>query len=184
MRKIISAIFLFLMTLGQMSCQTKEMKIIYENKSEEVPTELNETQEYILKKKSINSDFDYSKLNNIDNYNKAESFEPINGKYTYFQFVSTFKGQAYFAPGDSGDRNKIFHDILIIKTNESDEVVDAYQFTLEWAEKPFQYDVYKSNAEKLILKDNLDINLLHLYRTEYWNDKDKLFKGNGVIKLK
>lgn len=73
---------------------------------------------------------------------------------------------------------------LIIKTNESDEVVDAYQFTLEWAEKPFQYDVYKSNAEKLILKDNLDINLLHLYRTEYWNDKDKLFKGNGVIKLK
>ena len=50
MRKIISAIFLFLMTLGQMSCQTKEMKIIYENKSEEVPTELNETQEYILKR--------------------------------------------------------------------------------------------------------------------------------------
>jgi len=184
MRKSISAIFLFLMTLGQMTCQTKEMKIVYENMSEEAPTELNETQEYILKKKSINSDFDYSKLDNIDNYKKAESFEPINGRYTYYQFISTFKGQAYVAPGDSGDRIKIFHDILIIKTNENDEVVDAYQFTLEWAEKPYQYEVYKSNVENLILTDNLDIKLLNLNRTEYWNDKDKLFKGNGVIKIK
>ena len=172
------------MTLGQMSCQTKEMKIVYENKSEEIPTELNQTPKYILKKKSINSDFDYSKLDNIDNYKKAESFEPINGRYTYYQFISTFKGQAYVAPGDSGERIKIFHDILIIKTNENNEVVDAYQFTLEWAEKPFQHDVYKSNAENLILTDNLDIKLLNLNRTEYWSDKDKLFKGNGIIKLK
>jgi hypothetical protein len=172
------------MTLGQMSCQTKEVQIVFENNSVENPTELNETQKYILKKKSINSDFDYTKLDNIDNYKKAESFEPVNGKYTYYQFIATFKGQAYVAPGDSGERIKTFHDILIIKTNENNEVVDAYQFTLEWAERPFQYDVYKSKTENLVLADNLDIKLLKLSRTEYWNDNDKLFKGSGIIKLK
>jgi len=184
MKKLYVAIFLPLMTLGQMSCQTKKVKIVYENNSVENPTELNETQKYILKKKSINSDFDYSKLDNIDNYKKVESFEPVDGKYTYYQFISTFKGYAYVAPGDSGDHTKTFHDILIIKTNENNEVIDAYQFTLEWAEKPFQYDVYKSEADNLILADNLNIKSLNLNRTESWDENDKLFKENGVIKLK
>ena len=142
MRKIHTAIFLFLMTLGQISCQTKEVKIVFENNSVENPTELNETQKYILKKKSIKSDFDYSKLDNIDNYAISESFEPVRGEFSY------------------------------------------YQFTMEWAEMPFQYDVYKSKTENIILADNLDIKSLNLNRTEYWNDRDKLFKESGIIKLK
>ena len=184
MRKIHTAIFLFLMTLGQISCQTKEVKIVFENNSVENPTELNETQKYILKKKSIKSDFDYSKLDNIDNYAISESFEPVSGEFTYYQFISTYKGHAYVAPGNSGERFKTFHDILIIKTDQNNKVVDAYQFTMEWAEMPFQYDVYKSKTENIILADNLDIKSLNLNRTEYWNDRDKLFKESGIIKLK
>ena len=49
---------------------------------------------------------------------------------------------------------------------------------------PFQYDVYKSYTENLILADNLDIKLLNLKRTEFWDEKDKLFKESGIIKLK
>ena len=100
------------------------------------------------------------------------------------KFIATFVGYAYVAPGDSGENNKTFHDILIIKTNDRNEIVDAYQYTLEWAELPFQYDVFKSKTENLILVDNLDIKLLNLNRTYYWNEKDKQSKENGIIKLK
>jgi len=184
MRKIHTVLFLFLMTLGQISCQTKEVKMVFENNSVENPTELKETKKYVLKKKTINSDFDYSKLDNIDNNKKTESFEPINGDFVYYQFIATFKGNDYIAPGDSGESIKTFHDILIIKTDQNNRVVDAYQYTMEWAEMPFQYDVYKSKIENLILTNNLDIKSLNLNRTEFWNENDKLFKESGIIKLK
>ena len=184
MRKINALFLLLLLSIGQISCQNKKVKIVYENNSIENPSELKEVKKYILKKKSINSDFDYSKLDNIDQRNKTESFEPVDGNFTYYKFIATFVGYAYVAPGDSGENNKTFHDILIIKTNDRNEIVDAYQYTLEWAELPFQYDVFKSKTENLILVDNLDIKLLNLNRTYYWNEKDKQSKENGIIKLK
>lgn len=184
MRKIQALFLLILLAIGQISCQNRKVKIVYENNFIESPTELNAAKKYILKNKSINSDFDYSKLDNIDQQNKTESFEPIDGNFTYYKFIATFVGYAYVAPGDSGDHNKIFHDIVIIKTNDRNEVLDAYQYTLEWAELPFQYDVFKSKTENLILVDNLDIKLLKLNRTESWDEKDKLSKESGIIKLK
>ena len=184
MGKIYVFILLLAFSIGQISCQNKQVKITYESNSVDSPTELNLIKKYILKKKSINSDFDYQKLDNIDNHKKEKSFEPVNGKFTYYQFIATFKGEAYFAPGDSGNPIQIFHDILIIKTNENNEVVDAYQHTLEWAEPPFQFDVFKSSLKKLVLADNLDIKLLNLNRTEYWNEKDKKFKESGIIQLR
>lgn len=184
MRKINAFLLLILLSVGQISCHSKKMKVVYENNSIESSTEIKSVKKYVLKKKSINSDFDYSKLNNIEKQNKTESFEPIDGNFTYYKFIATFKGYAYVAPGDYGEHNKTFHDILIIKTNENNEIIDAYQYTLEWAEMPFQYDVYKSKTENLILVDNLDIKLLNLNRTESWNEKDKKSKESGIIKLK
>ena len=184
MRKISTLFLLILLSIGQTSCQNRKVKIVYENDSIENPTELNAAKKYILKKKSINSDFDYSKLDNIDKQNKTESFEPVDGNFTYYKFIATFIGYAYVAPGDSGEHNKTFHDILIIKTNDRNEIVDAYQYTLEWSELPFQHDVFKSKTENLILVDNLDIKLLNLNRTESWNEEDKKYKESGIIKLK
>jgi len=48
------------------SCKTKQMEIVYEATNENKATELNETKLYILKKQTNNSEFDYSKLNDVD----------------------------------------------------------------------------------------------------------------------
>ncbi|RXR20256.1 hypothetical protein [Flavobacterium stagni] len=183
MRKIEVLFLLALISTLQISCQNIKAKTIYENNSIESPSKLKELKKYILKQKSLNSDFNYSKLDNIDKQNKVESFEPIDGNFTYYKFIATFIGQSYLAPGDSGEYCKTFHDILIIKTNDKNVIVDAYQYTLEWAEMPFQYDVFKSNTENLVLVNDLDIKLLNLNRTEYCNEKDKKSNEIGIIKL-
>lgn len=184
MKKNYSLFLFILLSIGQISCQNRKVKIVYENNSIESPSEINAVKNYILKKKSINSDFDYSKLDNIDQQNKTESFEPVDGNFIYYKFIATYTGYTYVTPRDSSEKNKTFNDILIIKTNDRNEIVDAYQYTLEWAELPFQYDVFKSKTEILILVDNLNIKLLNLNRTESWNEKNKQSKESGIIKLK
>jgi hypothetical protein len=141
---------------------------------------------YKLKKKSISSDFYYAKLDNVDGNIKdtlnlrhlMPMFEPVTGNFTYYQFTSTFKGYSF------DGIEKDFHDILIIKTNKANYIIDAYQYTLEWAELPCQYDLYKSTAMDIQLTDNMEIGLLKLTRTYYWNEKDKLSKETGILKLK
>lgn len=166
------------------SCNTKPLKVIFESSQNDSATSLNEIKVYKLKKKTINSDFNYQKLENIDglNNNLMPVFEPVNGNFTFYQFVATLKGWSY--KGDDDISLKSFHDILIIKTDKENKILDAYQYTLEWSEPPLQFDLYKSTAENLILKNDLDISSLKLIRTQYWNDKDRFQKESGLIKLK
>ena len=79
------------------SCQTKTVKVVFASTQKDTATELNAAKIYKLKKKAINSDFDYSKLGDIDGNikdtlnikNLMPIFEPINGHYNYYQFIST-----------------------------------------------------------------------------------------------
>ena len=77
----------------------------------------------------------------------------------------------------------IIEDFKKIKLDKSNKIIDAYQYTLEWAELPCQYDLYKMNSSDILLENNLDINLLKFTRTDYWDEKDKLFKENGIVRL-
>lgn len=175
--------------IALISCDSKPIQIVYISKIEEKATELNETKVYKLKMQTKASDFNYSKLNDIDNdfglFNKPKNivtaFEPISGRYNYYQFIATFKGSSY---NDGGPTLiKDFNDILIIKTNNENQIIDAYQYTLEWAEPPLQYDVFKLSAKNLLLSDNLKIENLKLIRTYSWNKNDTFLKENDVIKL-
>ncbi|SEQ43818.1 hypothetical protein SAMN04488097_2049 [Epilithonimonas lactis] len=108
---------------GLVTCQTKSIQTISESRIEDTITKPNETKIYILKKQKNNSDFDYSKLNDIDAYygilskhresdDISSAFEPLKGKYNYYQFIATFKGKSY---NDGGPTLiKDFNDILII----------------------------------------------------------------------
>jgi hypothetical protein len=175
---------------GFVSCQNKPIQTIEEVSN----AKLNEAKVYILKKQKINSEFDYSKLNNIDaHYGRfpkfkesddiISAFEPLKGQYNYYQFIATYKGNSY---NDGGPTLiKEFHDILIIKTDSKNQIIDAYQYTLEWSEPDFQIDVYKSTAKNLTLTDNLQLNALKLNRTyDLWDEKDKTLNENGIIRLK
>jgi hypothetical protein len=172
------------------SCQTKPVKTIFEKTQKDTATKLNETKIYILQKETENSDFNYSKLDDIDG-NKMDTFnvrnlmpifEPVSGQYKYYQFLSTFEGEGYNSDGPP--LFKSFHDILIIKTDNENEIIDAYQYTLEWAEPPLKYDMFKSSVKNISLTNNMDINELKFIRTYSWSDDNKVLKESGIIKLK
>lgn len=172
---------------GLVSCQTKSVKTIFVSNQKDSATKLKEAKIYKLKRKTINSDFNYSKLNDIDGNikdtlnlrNLMPIFEPINGQCNYYQFISTFKGMA--CCNDAGLKD--YHDILIVKTDNENKILDAYQYTLEWAEPPLQFDLYKSDNKNLILTNDLDISTLKLMRKDYWNEKDRISKEGGRLKL-
>ena len=173
-----------------LSCQAKPVEVIFVSDKQDTATGLTETKLYRLKKQTINSDFNYSKLSNIDR-NKCDAhgkrnlmpvFEPVEGRYNYYQFIATSKGYAYNG-GDGPILTEDFHDILIIKTNNENKVVDAYQYTLEWAEPPLEYDLFKSSVKGTMLKDGLSVDRLKLSRIGYWNEEDILHKEGGIVKL-
>ena len=171
------------------SCQTKPIKIIFQTDQTDTATKLDEIKQYILKKQTENSDFDYSKLNGIDGNIKDSLemktlmpiFEPVSGQYHYYQFISTYIGQAYNADGPP--LYKDFHDILIIKTDNENKILDAYHYTLEWAEPPLQYDVFKSSAKNITLTNNMNIADLKFKRTYSWSEDNKEMEESGIIKL-
>jgi hypothetical protein len=187
--KILLIFGLMTLTFWQLaSCQTKKsVKTIFTSIQKDTATELNQTKIYKLKKKTINSNFDYSKLVNIDGNikdtvnlkNLMPIFEPISGNYNYYQFIATFKGQGH----DFQEVEEYFHDILIIKTDNDNKIIDAYQYTLEWADPPLQFDLYKSDIKNLTLKTDLDISALKLTRTYFWDEKDRIHKESGRLKL-
>ena len=188
--KFLTLILLTTLLTGLASCQTKPVKTVFEATKNDTATKLNETKIYILKKETENSDFNYSKLEDIDG-NKMDTlnvrnlmpiFEPVSGQYKYYQFLSTFIGEAYNADGPR--LFKDFHDILIIKTDNENKIIDAYQYTLEWAEPPLQYDLFKSSIKNISLTNNMDIKQLKFTRTNSWSDDNKELKESGIIKLK
>lgn len=184
--KILLAITLLIyVSLGLISCETKAGKTVFVSTQKDTATRFKETKIYKLKRKAINSDFNYSKLNNIDGNikdtlnlkNLMPIFEPVGGQYVYYQFIATFKGHSF------EELDKDFHDILIIKTDNESKIIDAYQYTLEWAEPPLQFDLYRSDITNVTLEDGLDISSLKLTRKDFWDEKDKLHMESGRLKL-
>jgi len=152
---------------------TTFLAAIFQTAQTDTATKLNETKKYILKKQTENSDFNYSKLMPI--------FEPVSGQYNYYQFISTYVGQAYNSDGPPLFED--FHDILIIKTDNKNKMIDAYQYTLEWSEPPLQYDVFKSSAKNITLTNNIKIAELKFKRTYSWSEDNKEMNESGIIKL-
>ncbi len=176
-------IFLFI------SCQNKPVKTIYSSTKKVGATKLNAPKIYVLQQIADNADFDYSKLEDLDasihevHYkNQMQIFEPVCGAYRYYQFLSSFIGMAYNDVGPP--LFKEFHDVLIVKTDRSNTIIDAYQYTLEWAEPPCQYDLYKSSTKNIALVKDLSISKLKFKRTYNWRKEDDELLEGGKIQLK
>ena len=171
------------------SCQNKPVKTIYSSTQKVTATKLNAPKIYVLQQIADNADFDYSKLEDLDasihevhSKNRIQIFEPVIGAYRYYQFLSSYIGQAYNDVGQP--LFKEFHDVLIVKTDRSNTIIDAYQYTLEWAEPPHQYDLYKSSAQNITLVNDLSISKLKFKRTYNWRKEDDELLEGGEIQLK
>lgn len=176
--------------LSLTSCHSPKLQVVYESNSRDSATALHQQQVYHLKKKAVHADFTYHKLADIDaNIGRAltpttlmPAFAPVNGPYNYYLFQATFQGEAYHAD-DSEPAVKNFHDILIIKTNDDHRIIDAYHYTMEWAEVPLQHDLFRLSQPGLTLKNGLNIKDLKLARTDYWTEADKFLTQTGILKL-
>lgn len=101
-------------------------------------------------------------------------FKTINGKNTVYHFIASYKGESF--TGEFKD----FHDLLVIEIDQkTKKIINGYHLTKEWAELPLGSDLYKINANDIILVDSLPISLLKLSHEEYKN----LLEDNGYIKL-
>jgi hypothetical protein len=95
--------------------------------------------------KTNNADLNQRAIFSIDTTKTRETrrnfFNPTKGKYTVYIFIATFKAKSF------DNTEKGFHDILVLKTNKKKQILEAFQYTLEWAEMPFSYDLYQATAK-------------------------------------
>ena len=118
---------------------------------------------YKLIKSYDNSEINYEQLNNIDeflsvNRDVRKLFEPVKGDSKIYLFEAEYYGESL----SSG--SKKFHDILIVKTDSSNTILDAFHYTLEWAESPFQFDLFRNSTKGILLEDDLELNSLCMIR--------------------
>ena len=188
MKKITSLIIIVLILTTGLPCQSQTFRTVFETSKKDRATEQNALKVYRLKKYAINADFNYSKLeelkkDTLDRRNIKSLFEPVSGQFSYYQFIATFKGKGGGYPLIIKD----FHDILIVKTDKNNKIIDAFQYTLEWGECPCDYDLYRLSAKDIKLTDNMDISkfkFLQTYDCELVGWEKEEFNENGIIKLK
>jgi hypothetical protein len=68
-----------------------------------------------------------------------------------------------------------------MKTNSKQKILDAYHYTLEWAEPPLSYDLYKASAKNLTLVNQLLIENLLFRRMNFYKDIERQLKETGVV---
>lgn len=132
----------------------------------------------------VNADFNYAAIEKFDSIAWATSmdsvrflFNPVAGNFTVFQFIAESNGI------DPENRIRPFHDILIVKTDHTKRIIDAFQYTLEWGEMPCSYDLYRRSKDSLYLENNMELNRLEMLAIrEYQNDVE-LLKDDGIIHL-
>ncbi len=143
---------------------------------------------YVLVANKINTDFNYELLDDFEenfsglikqNNSRELIFNPINGKYHYYKFVATYKARSISSDSNPAKPEQTFHNILIIKTDDYQKIVDGYHFVLEWSEKPLSYPLFRVNSTGLTLQDGLSLKPLNLKRV--MDDTD--FDSDGKIKL-
>jgi hypothetical protein len=140
---------------------------------------------YLLDSKTEKADLNYKLFGQfgstkIYSDNKIEkAFLPKKGKFTVYVFTAEYQGNSF-----DGTR-KLFHDKLILKVNpKTNEVMDGFQYTLEWAEPPALSDLYHITDETIVLMDKMNLDELQMqvddaYQGEY---RDQL-EDHGILYL-
>jgi hypothetical protein len=137
--------------------------------------------EYKLITRTEKADLKKAAILSIDTTGTAESrrnaFNPIRGKYTVYVFIAVFRGISY------NQQEKDFHDILVIKTDRKKKILEAYQYTLEWAEMPFTSDLYQARAKGIILKNGLAVEKMKFLNIDQQDGMEKELKEAGILLL-
>lgn len=158
------------------------------------------SQDYQLVSVKKRADINYLTIKNINSFSAVyndifEAFKPIKGTFTVYTFIKEFEGTSkqYFESENPDTLIKL-HNILIIKTNEKDEILDAFHYLMENCERPGQSNLFRTFVtEKNItdIKTLTDLEFMLEYEvysncqeefTRLENETDKLlFKQKSNI---
>lgn len=175
--------YLIVLLLGWVTCYPAAAQ----NQQKDIPAG-KEEKNYVLVANKINTDFNYKLLDDFEdtflglikeNNSRELIFNPINGKYHYYKFIANYKARGISRDSDPAKPEQTFHDILIIKTDDYQKIVDGYHFVLEWGDKPLSYPLFRVKAAGLTLQEGLSLKQLNLKRVT--DDTD--FDNDGKIKL-
>jgi hypothetical protein len=142
---------------------------------------------YDLTKKAENADLNYELFKTFNDFEiykddgLKKAFEPVEGEFTTYTLISENKGLSF------DGTEKLFHDYLILKVHpKTNEIIDGYQYTLEWAEPPAISDLYRVSSTGKILKDGMELNDLEmkLVDSDYKIESREELKDNGRLVLK
>jgi len=82
-------------------------------------------------------------------------FKPVKGKYKVIFFVAADYGISH-----SDEKEHIFHQLLILKVDKNNEIIDGLQYVLEWAEPPFAYRLCRIANSGIKLQKELQVSQL------------------------
>lgn len=158
-------------------------------KEEQVITLENQMKIYKLIEHIPESDLNYKMLNDFNSSVKKrkgkeagilEIFRSVEGKCHYYKFIAKYKGEPIVFPDEEPNSEQtVFHDILILKTDSLNTIIDGYQYTIEWGESPFDSDLYRVTVKGIPLKKNLNIKELKMQSIYDKSD----FEQEGILDL-
>lgn len=131
----------------------------------------NESPNFKLIEKKENSEINYLTIKNINSLDHGyksmlESFKPISGVFTTYIFIKEFDGISKY------NGNQKLHDLIILKTNTENIIIDGFYYRLEWAEVPSQSIMFRVFAENIELKNSLEVSKLNfLNEYEMYNNQ-------------
>lgn len=140
---------------------------------------------YRLVSKNEKSDLNYKLFNQFGSVKiysggKIEkAFQPKKGTFTVYVFVAEYQGDSF-----DGTR-KTFHDKLILKVNpNTSEVMDGFQYTMEWAEPPALSDLYRVTDNMIVLTNNMNLDELQMQvDDEFQGEYRDMLEDHGIIWL-
>jgi len=119
---------------------------------------------YVLKGIVQSADFDLEALRRIDalpvpyppgSRTQIGDLPTRRGRYFIFKYVAAYPGVT--AEGGAAD----LHDLLALKIGCGDAILDAWQYTLEWADSP-SLDLNRMKNAGLVLRRGFDVGSLGL----------------------
>ena len=150
MLKTFTSLFFILLSLGCLA-QIKVYKLIDSSKASDI------NYEAIISMKKQNPGV---KL--LDHV-----FNTLKGKYKVYRFMASYTGISGMS-----NEEKEFHDIIIVKTNEANKVIDAYMYNLDFSDPPSMNAIYRRTSKNIYLNDKMSISDFKFTRPHYFDSED------------
>lgn len=120
--------------------------------------------DFYLVKKVENADINYLTVKN-ENFLEGglaarwRDWQPVKGQFRVYLFIREFEG-GWFDP--EIDTTLTLHDVIVLKTDKYDTILDGFFFRMEWSEVPSQSFTFRSFATGKVLTDKFPVDSLEL----------------------